>query len=73
MTEKVFFISAAFIMAVLIIIVPQMMSLRIRVLRWIHWNRLADWHQRNFKKLVVVVRIMIAAIIAILIILAISS
>lgn len=73
MTEKVFYISVAFILGVIFFIVPQFVSIRVRVLRWIHWTRLADWHQRNFKALVAVVRIMIAAVIAILIILTISS
>ncbi len=40
-------------------IVPQMLNLRIRVLRWMHLYALADWHERNIRVLVPVVRIIL--------------
>lgn len=62
MAATIYYFVAGAILLGLIPLVPQLLRLRIRALRFIHWQRLADWHQRNFATLVVVLRIVMAAI-----------
>jgi len=42
-------------------LVPKMLELRIRVLRFLRWNSLANWHETNFRRLVVIVRMLFVA------------
>jgi len=42
-------------------LVPKMILLRIRVLRFLHWNSLGNWHETNFHPLVVIVRALMVA------------
>lgn len=63
----VLLIVAVLMLTVMIPLVPKMIVLRARVLRWFHLYRLADWHERNASTLVPIVRTIITAIALILI------
>ena len=56
MAQDVALIAFAILLFVLIPIVPKMVGLRIRVLRWLKWNKLADWHERNITVLTPIIR-----------------
>lgn len=56
MAQDIALISFAILLFVLIPIVPKMFGLRIRVLRWLKWNKLADWHERNILILTPILR-----------------
>jgi hypothetical protein len=45
---------------IIIPLVPKMIALRVRVLRYFHLYRLADWHERNARGITVGVRILFA-------------
>jgi len=62
MAVTIYYFVAGAIVLGLIPLVPQLVRLRIRALRFIHWQRLANWHERNFDVLVVAVRIIMAVI-----------
>ena len=64
MTEQVTYIGLGVILLGMAIITPQVLALRIRVLNFLHLGGLADWHQRNYSKLVVIVRWILAAMAA---------
>ena len=70
MQAQTYYIIGAVIMFGLIPLVPKMMNFRIFVFRKLHWNWLADLHEKHFKGLVMAVRIIIATIGAILLLLA---
>ncbi len=63
--------TALYLMAAILIgltlIVPQIIALRIRFLHWLHWHRLADWHQRNIRLLIPAFRVVLVAIAGVLI------
>ena len=50
-------------------LVPKMLLLRIRVFRFLHWNSLANWHETNFRPLVVIVRLLMVAMAVTLVVL----
>ena len=56
MTQDTALIIVAIILFALIPLVPKMVNLRIKVLRWFKWNWLADWHERNLTVLTPIVR-----------------
>jgi hypothetical protein len=66
MELRLFFIVMAAILIVLIPMVPRIVGLRIKILRMLKWNCLADFHEKYFDQLVIIVRAMIAFIIVIL-------
>jgi hypothetical protein len=69
MNEEIYYLILAALMLALIPIVPQMIRLRIAVLRVLHWNWLADVHEKDFGGWVAVVRIIMAAIALVMIVL----
>jgi hypothetical protein len=62
MDKQSYYLIIAAILFVLIPLVPHMLRLRIKVLRWLHWNWLADRHERHLGGLVTAVRIIFLAI-----------
>ena len=64
---RLFFIVIAVLLIVLIPIAPRMIRLRIAVFRKLKWNGLADFHEKNIDQLVIVVRVVMALIIALLV------
>ena len=70
MTQETAFLILAFILVFLVIIMPKVIEMRIRILRWLRWNRLANWHERNMKVLVPVMRVLLSVLVVILIVLA---
>ena len=56
MAQDVALISFAILLFVLIPLVPKLVIIRIRFLRWVKWNKIADWHERNSVRLVPVIR-----------------
>lgn len=61
MPEHVLFFIAAAVLLALIPLVPSMMRLRIAVLRWLHWNWLAQLHERHFDGFTLAARMVLAA------------
>ena len=66
MAEVYYYLIAGVILLAVVPLVPKFVRLRIRALRFVHWYCLADWHERHFKVLVPVVRIIMAVIAAVL-------
>ena len=62
MSETVYFFILSAIMFLMAVITPKVLKLRIRVLRFMHWNWFADWHQRNFAGFVIAARIILVCI-----------
>ena len=69
MEERLFFLIVAFLMIILIPLVPRMIEFSIKVLRMLNWKGLADLYGKNFRQLVTILRIMLALIIIILMVL----
>jgi len=67
MELRLFLIVIAAIMIVLIPIVPKMIGLRIAVFRKLKWNGLANFHEKHLDQLVLVVRVILAIIVALLV------
>ena len=57
-------IIAAFL-ALLVLLVPQMLRLRIGVLRWLGWERFASFHEAGFRRIVFIVRLILITMIVI--------
>ena len=72
MEVRLFFLVIAVIMIVLIPIAPRMIRLRIAVFRKLKWNSLANFHEKYFDQLVIVVRVVMALIFAFLMFLVLS-
>jgi hypothetical protein len=64
MEVRLFFLVIAVIMIVFIPIAPRMIRLRIAVFRKLKWNSLANFHEKYFDQLVIVVRVVMALIFA---------
>ncbi len=73
MEKQTYYLIVAAILFVLIPLVPQMMRLRISVLRWLRWTWLADRHERHIEGLVTAVRIILLALAVYLVVLAFSE
>ena len=56
MTQDTALIIFAIVLFLMIPFVPNMVGLRIKVLRWLKWDRIADWHERNISVLTPIVR-----------------
>ena len=65
-TAIVYLILAA-VLAVTLPLVPYMVQVRIKVLRWLGLTRFARWHERGFRQIVMAVRVMMLAMILVLI------
>jgi hypothetical protein len=66
MTQQLALYIIAVIVVGLIFIVPQILAFRIRLLHWLRWHRLADWHQRNIRILIPVFRAVLLVIATVL-------
>lgn len=53
----------AALLIVLLPLVPSMVRLRIRVLRWMGLESLAKFHERGFRTIVIAVRVILACLI----------
>ena len=70
MEELLLFLLIAAIIIILIPVFPRMIRLRIKVLRILKWNSLADFHERHFAQIVTIARTVIVLIVILLMILA---
>jgi hypothetical protein len=70
MEELLLFLLIAVTMIILIPVFPQMIRFRIKVLRILKWNSLADFHERHFAQIVTIARTVIVLIIIFLMVLA---
>ena len=66
---QTFFIFMAYILAILILVLPKLVKMRVWVLRKLHLFKLADWYERNQFVIVRVVRIIFLVAIIILLLL----
>jgi len=69
MEERLFFLLIVVVIIILILLVPRIIQFRIKVLRMLKWNCLADFHGKYFDQLVIIVRIIMALIIIFLMVL----
>ncbi|MGD8539930.1 MAG: hypothetical protein PVI66_14540 [Candidatus Aminicenantes bacterium] len=67
MELRLLFVAIALILIVLIPIAPKLIRFRIAVFRKLKWNCLANFHEKHFDQLIIVVRVILALIIAILV------
>ena len=70
MEELLLFLFIAVIMIILFPFVPRMIRFRIKVLRILKWNSLADFIEKHFAQSVIIVRTLIVLIVIFLIVLA---
>lgn len=70
MPKQFWFIVGAVAFAVMIPLLPAMLRLRITIFRKLHWDRVADWHERNFSEIIVWLRLALAAAVVICLVLA---
>jgi hypothetical protein len=70
MEKQTVYIIVACILAVCIPVLPKIIQVRVWILRKIHLFRLADWVERNMAVLVLVFRVIFAAAILVLLLLA---
>ena len=56
----------AIVALILIPVIPQLLRLRIRFFRWIHWQWAVDVHEKYFDRLVIGIRIGLLLVAAIL-------
>lgn len=61
MNNQVLFFILAGVMLLLLPLVPRMMTLRIRILRFLHLRWLADLHEKYFDGLTIAVRVILVA------------
>lgn len=62
MENTLFTVLVVALTIVLVPLIPRMVELRIRVLRWMGLNRLARFHERAFGTIVFVVRCVLVAL-----------
>jgi len=70
MEELLLFLLITVIMIILIPVSPRMIRFRIKVLRILKWNSLADFHERHFAQIVTIARTVIVLIVILLMVLA---
>ena len=61
--EDILLLVTMIVVAALIAFVPALQRFRVRTLRAVHWNSLADWHQKHFDVLVSVARTLMVIVI----------
>lgn len=62
MSQSTALFVVAGVVLLLIPLVPRMIALRVAVLRFLHLNRLAGWHERHTEGITLAVRIILAAL-----------
>ncbi|MBU0983237.1 MAG: hypothetical protein KKA42_05165 [candidate division Zixibacteria bacterium] len=70
MTQFYALLIAAALGVTIIVLMPQVMSFRISVLKVLRLSGLADWHQRHFQFLVKLMRVIVGGIVILLLYLA---
>ena len=73
MSDAMIYIGLAVIIVGLIPIVPKMMTLRIKFFRFLHWNWLANLHEKYYNGIVIAVRCILLAIAIVLLILGLTD
>lgn len=73
MGDQIVLIVVACFLALCIPLLPRIIQLRVWVMRKLHLLRLADWHERNMAVLVKVFRVILAAILLVLLLLAVRG
>ena len=71
MSEQTLFLIFAVAILAMIPIVPKMVTFRIKVLRFLRLAGFADWHERNFRQVVIALRCIFVGLASILLWLAI--
>jgi len=69
MEELLLFLLIAVIMIILIPVFPRMIRFRIKILRILKWNSLADFHERYFAQIVTIARTVMVLIVIFLMVL----
>lgn len=73
MTQAVALLIIGVVCLALVPIAPRMVSLRIHVLRFLHWQSFADWHQRHRAGLTLGLRLVMTALGVVLITMGLSG
>ena len=73
MQQSTALILLAAVAVALIPIVPRLVQLRVRILRFVRLNRLADWHERHTGAITLAVRVMLGVLAAVLAYLGVSA
>jgi hypothetical protein len=63
MEVRIWFFSGAFILIILLFVVPKLMRIRIRLLRWLRLRWFADFHERHIVGITLIARIIMVAVI----------
>ena len=63
MEKQMYYIIIAIILAAMIPLMPKIIRIRIAILRWLRFKRIADWNERHFSRLVPIVRILFVPVI----------
>ncbi len=67
MELRIFLVVIAAIMIVLFSVAPKLIQFRMAVFRKLKWNCLANFHEKHFDQLVIIIRFILALIVAILV------
>ena len=73
MEAKIFFILLGIIMLALIPLVPRLLRFRIRILERLRLEWLAGFHERHFSGIVLVIRVVLVAVGALMLVLGLSA
>lgn len=73
MTEQAWYVILAALIAATIPLVPKMVKLRIAVLRKLHLNALANWHEKYADGIAIWARLVMAGVVIVLLALAFGS
>ncbi len=73
MEKQTYYLILAAILFALVPFVPQMLRVRVAMLRWLRWNWLADRHERHIGGLTMAARIILLALAAYLVYLAFTN
>lgn len=68
MSDVLITLIVAAIVLILIPLTPHLMHLRIRMLRALHWDSMAGWHERHFRGLVLGARIAMVIVFLLLVV-----
>ena len=68
MSESLACFILAGLMLFMVFITPHVLSLRIRIFRWLRLKWLADWHDRNRKPIIAAVRVLLSVVAVVLLV-----
>ena len=66
--DPIYLMLTALFFLVLVLLMPKLVELRIRVLRFLHLRWLANWHERHFVGFVLSMRLLLGAVAVFLIV-----